>query len=116
MVPVVFVSKKSGKVGFRVDHCKLRKTEKDAYPLSLYYRRTKIDILAPDSLSALFGPPTDQLKMVFHICPGVGLYEFKRIPFGLVGEQSHFNSQLRRSSGGSLLKQSTWMIYTAPLS
>ena len=99
MAPAVFVPKKSGELRICVDYRELnKKTVKDSYPLPL-----------PDEVqdqlagSAVFSTldlqsgywqmpvnPADQEKTAFCPGPGMGLYEFTRMPFGLTGAPSSF--------------------------
>ena len=99
MAPMVFVRKKSGDIRLCVDYRELnKKTTKDAYPLPL-----------PDEVqdrlagSAIFSTldlqcgywqmpvhPDDRAKTAFCPGPGMGLYQFTRMPFGLTGAPSSF--------------------------
>src|SRR3978361_2202482 len=89
--PVVMVPKKDGTYRFCVDYRRLNKvTRKDAYPIP--YINTILDNLRNSRwLSSL-----DRKSAYWQIClsedsreytaftvPGRGLYQFKRMPFGL---------------------------------
>ena len=117
MAPVVFVPKKSGELRQCVDYRELKKTVTDAYPLPLPDKvqdqlsgSTIFSTL--DLQSGYWQLPVsldDQLKMAF--CPGarMGLYEFKRIPFGLSGATSSFQRLMDKFLRG--LPFVIWMIY-----
>ena len=99
MAPAVYVPKKSGEIRLCVDYRELnKKTTKDAYPLPL-----------PDEVqdrlegSTMFSTldlqcgywqmpvnPDDRAKTAFCPGPGMGLFEFTRMPFGLTGAPSSF--------------------------
>ena len=96
MAPAVCVRKKTGEIRLCVDYRELNKrTTKDAYPLPLpdevQDRLSGATIL--DLQSGYFQLPVhpeDQEKTAFCPGPGMGLYQFKRMPFGLSGAPSSF--------------------------
>ena len=99
MAPAVFVPKKSGDLRLYIDYRELnKKTVKDAYPLPLpdevqdqLSGSTIFSTL--DLQSGYWQLPvntTDQEKTAFCPGPGMGLYEFRRMPFGLTGAPSLF--------------------------
>ena len=99
MAPAVFVRKKSGDIRLCVDYRELnKKTQKDTYLLPL-----------PDEVqdklanSAIFSTldlqcgywqmpvnPPDRHKTAFCPGPGMGLFQFRYMPFGLTGAPSSF--------------------------
>ena len=95
--PPVIVGKKDGGIRFWIDYPGLNKmTQKDAYPLPLpdqvqdklsrmnYF--TKLDLN-----SGYWQIPVsncDRQKTAFSLGPGMGLYEFNVLPFGLTGGPS----------------------------
>ena len=97
--PPVMVKKKDGSLRFCIDYRGLNKvTQKDAYPLPLpdqaqnklhgmkYF--TKLDLN-----SGYWQIPVrecDKEKTAFSPGPGMGLYEFNVLPFGLTGGPSSF--------------------------
>ena len=99
MAPAVFVRKKSGDIRLCVDYRELNKrTVKDAYPLP---RPDEVqDRLAGSSVFSTLDlqsgywqlpiHPDDQAKTAFSPGPGMGLFEFTRMPFGLCGAPSSF--------------------------
>ena len=99
MAPAVFVPKKSGDLRLCVDYRELnKKTEKDAYPLPLpdevQDRLSGSTVFSTLDLQSGYWQlpvsPTDQAKTAFCPGPGMGLYEFRRMPFGLSGAPSSF--------------------------
>ena len=97
--PCVFAMKKNGEVRICVDYRELNKrTVKDAYPLPLpdeIQERLQGDAIFStlDLRSGYWQIPVaekDQHKTAF--CPGheYGLFEFKRMPFGLTGAPATF--------------------------
>ena len=99
MAPAVFVPKKSGEIRICVDYCGLnKKSTKDAYPLPLpdevQDRLSGSTISSKlDLQSGYWQLPVhihDQEKTTFCPGPGMGLYQFTRMPFGLCGAASSF--------------------------
>ena len=99
MAPVVFVRKKSGDLRLCVDYRELNKrTTKDAYPLPLPDEVQ--DQLAGSTMFSTLDlqsgywqvpvNPGDQEKTAFCPGPGMGLFQFRRMPFGLTGAPSTF--------------------------
>ena len=99
MAPAVFVSKKSGELWLCIDYRELnKKTEKDAYPLPLpdevQNRLAGSTTVTTLDLQSGYWQlpfcPSNLAKIAF--CPGprMGLYEFKRMPFGFTGAPSSF--------------------------
>ena len=94
MVPAALVPKKSGEIHLCVDYRGLnKKTVKDAYPLPLpdeMQDRLAGSTLFPtlDVQSGYWQLPInlgDSEKTAFCPGPGMGLYQFCRMPFGLTG-------------------------------
>ena len=99
MAPAVFVPKKSGDLRMCIDYRELNKrTTKDAYPLPL-----PDEVQDQLSGSTMFSTldlqsgywqlpvsPSDRHKTAFCPGPGMGLYQFRRMPFGLTGAPSSF--------------------------
>ena len=98
MAPAVFVPKKSGEIRLCVDYRELNKTTKDAYPLPL-----PDEVQDQLSGSTIFSTldlqsgywqlpvsPNDREKTAFCPRPGMGLFQFLRMPFGLTGASSSF--------------------------
>ena len=94
MAPAVFVPKKSGELRICIDYIQLNKqTVRDAYPLPLPDEVQ--DHLAGSSVFTTLDlqsgywqlpvAPKDQAKTAFCPGPGMGLYQFHRMPFGLTG-------------------------------
>ena len=99
MAPAVYVRKKSGELRMCVDYRELnKKTSKDAYPLPLpdevQDRLSKSTIFSTLDLQSGYWQmsvnPEDRAKTAFCPGPGLGLYEFNRMPFGLTGAPSSF--------------------------
>lgn len=99
MAPAVFVRKKSGDLRLCVDYRELNKrTTKDAYPLPLPDEVQ--DQLAGSTMFSTLDlqsgywqvpvSPGDQEKTAFCPGPGMGLFQFRRMPFGLTGAPSTF--------------------------
>ena len=99
MAPAVFVRKKSGEIRLCVDYRELnKKTVKDAYSLP---RPDKVqDRLAGSTIFSTLDlqcgywqlpvHSSDRAKTAFSPKPGMGLYEFTRMLFGLCGVPSSF--------------------------
>lgn len=99
MAPAVYVRKKSGDLRMCVDYRELnKKTVKDAYPLPLpdevQDRLANSTIFSTLDLQSGYWQlpvnPDDREKTAFCPGPGLGLYEFCRMPFGLSGAPSSF--------------------------
>ncbi|KAL5496314.1 hypothetical protein EMCRGX_G012570 [Ephydatia muelleri] len=99
MAPAVYVRKKSGELCLCVDYRKLNKrTHKDAYPLPLVDEvqdRLSGSVIFSklDLQSGYWQVPVDcvdQEKTAFCPGPGMGLFQFTRMPFGLSGAPSSF--------------------------
>ena len=99
MAPAVFVRKKSGEIRLRVDYRALNKTtSQDAYPLPLPDEVQ--DRLAGSTIFSILDlrcgywqlpvSPADQDKTAFCPGPGMGLYEFCCMPFGVSGAPGSF--------------------------
>ncbi|KRX13143.1 Transposon Ty3-G Gag-Pol polyprotein [Trichinella nelsoni] len=86
MAPAVYTPKKSGEVRICVDYRELnKKTRKDAYPLSL-----PGDIFDKSGFWQIPVNVNDKEKAAFSPGPGMGLFQFTRMPFGLTGALSTF--------------------------
>ena len=99
MAPAVFVPKKSGDLRLCIDYRELnKKTARDAYPLPLpdevQDRLSGSTIFSTLDLQSGYWQlpvsPSDQEKTAFCPGPGMGLYQFRRMPFGLAGAPSSF--------------------------
>ena len=99
LAPAVFVRKKSGDIRLCVDYRELnKKTQKDTYPLPLPDEVQ--DKLANSSIFSTLDlqcgywqlpvHPDDRYKTAFCPGPGMGLFQFKCMPFGLTGAPSSF--------------------------
>ena len=99
MAPTVFVRKKSGDLRLCVDYRELNKrTTKDAYPLPRPDEAQ--DRLAGSSVFSTLDMqngywqipihPDDRPKTAFCPGPGLGLFQFQRMPFGLSGAPATF--------------------------
>ena len=99
MAPAVFVKKKTGEIQLCVDHRELnKKTTRDAYPLPLPDEVQ--DCLAGSSIFSTLDlqseywqipvHPKDREKTTFCPGPGMGLFRFCRMPFGLSGAPGSF--------------------------
>ena len=99
MAPTVFVCKKSGEIRICVNYREFNeKMTKDAYPL---LRPDEVqDHLAVSSIFSTLDlhsgywqvpiHPEDQPNTAFSPGPGIGLYQFNCVPFGLAGAPSSF--------------------------
>ncbi len=105
MAPCVFVPKKSGEIRICVDYRELNKrTTRDAYPLPLpdevQDRLAGSTIFSNlDLQSGLWQMPVfpgDREKKAFCPVPGMGLYQFRRMSFGLSGAPSSFQRLMDR--------------------
>ena len=99
MAPAVYVQKKSGELRMCVDYRELNKqTAKDAYPLPLpdevQDKLAQSKIFSTLDLKSGYWQlpvhPEDLMKTAFCPGPGLGLYPFCRMPFGLSGAPSSF--------------------------
>ena len=99
MSPAVFVCKKNGDVQICVDYRALNKqTIKDAYPLprpnEVQDRLAGCTVFSTlDLRSGYWQLPVhkeDQMKTAFCPGPGLGLFQFHRMPFGLSGAPASF--------------------------
>ena len=109
MAPAVFVPKKSGQLRICIDYRELNKrTTKDSYPLPLPDEVQ--DQLAGSTVFSTLDlhsgywqlpvNPTDREKTAFCPGPGMGLYEFCRMPFGLAGAPSSFQRLMDKTLQG----------------
>jgi len=99
MEPAVYVLKKSGDLRLCVDYRELNKrTKKDAYPLPLpdevQDRLAGSTVFSTLDLQSGYWQlpvsPEDREKTAFCPGPGMGLFQFCRMPFGLTGAPSSF--------------------------
>ena len=99
MAPAVYVPKKSGEIRLCIDYRELNKhTVKDAYPLPLVDevqdRLSGCSVFSTLDLQCGYWQlpvnPADVQKTAFCPGPGMGLYQFKRMPFGLTGALGSF--------------------------
>ena len=99
MAPAVFVPKKSGEIRMCIDYRELNKQSiKDAYPLPLpdevQDRLAGSTVFSTLDLQSGYWQlplhPDDYEKTAFCPGPGMGLYHFRRMPFGLSGAPSSF--------------------------
>ena len=99
MSPMVFVRKKTGDLRLCVDYRQVNKeTTKDAYPLPLpdevQDRLAKSTVFSTlDLQSGYWQLPVsikDREKTAFCPGPGMGLFQFCRMPFGLTGAPASF--------------------------
>ena len=99
LAPAVFVRKKSGDIRLCVDYRELnKKTQRDTYPLPLPDKVQ--DKLANSSIFSTLDlqcgywqlpvHPQDRHKTAFCPDPGMGLFQFRCMPFGLTGAPSSF--------------------------
>jgi len=104
----VFVPKKSGQLRICIDYKELNKhTTKDSYPLPLpdevQDRLAGIIFSTLDLRSGYWQlpvNPTDREKTAFCLGPGMGLFEFCRIPFGLTVAPSSFQCLMDQTLQG----------------
>ena len=105
LAPVVVVPKKSGEIRLCVDYRQLnKKTFKDAYPLPLPDEVQ--DCLAGSTVFSTLDLQSGYWQMPVHeedipktaFCPGpgMGLFQFTRMPFGLTGAPSSFQRLMNR--------------------
>ena len=105
LAPVVVVPKKSGEIRLCVDYRQLnKKTSKDAYPLPLPDEVQ--DCLAGSTVFSTLDLQSGYWQMPVHeedipktaFCPGpgMGLFQFTRMPFGLTGAPSSFQRLMNR--------------------
>jgi len=99
MAPTVCVPKKSGELRICVDYRSLNKqTAKDSYPLPLpdevQDRLANAAVFStldlPSGYWQLLVAEADQPKAAFCPGPGMGLYQFCHMPFGLSGAPASF--------------------------
>ena len=109
MAPAVFVPKKSGQVRICIDYRELNKrTTKDSYPLPLpdevQDRLAGSTVFSTLNLHSGYWQlpvnPVDREKTAFCPGPGMGLYEFCRMPFGLSGAPSSFQRLMDKTLQG----------------
>ena len=109
MAPAVYVLKKSGDLRLCVDYRELNKrTKKDAYPLPLPDEVQ--DCLAGSTVFSTLDlqsgywqlpvSPEDREKTAFCPGPGMGLFQFCRMPFGLTGAPSSFQRVMDKALRG----------------
>ena len=105
MAPAVYVPKKSGGVRICVDYRELNKrTKQDSYPLPLIDevqdRLAGSVIFSTLDLQCGYWQmpvyPLDKEKTAFCPAPGMGLYQFCRMPFGLMNAPSSFQRMMDR--------------------
>ena len=99
MAPTVFVRKKNGELRMCIDYRELnKKTVKDAYPLpradEVQDRLAGSTIFSTLDLASGYWQiavtPEDRPKTAFCPGPGMGLFQFTRMPFGLSGAPGSF--------------------------
>ncbi|KAL5493310.1 hypothetical protein EMCRGX_G014468 [Ephydatia muelleri] len=99
LAPAVYTRKKTGEIRLCVDYREVNKrTSKDAYPLPLIDevqdRLSGATIFSKLDLQCGYWQvpvdPKDQEKTAFSPGPGMGLFQFTRMPFGLCGAPSTF--------------------------
>ena len=109
MAPAVFVPKKSGQLWICIDYRELNKrTTKDSYPLPLpdevQDRLAGSTVFSTLDLHSGYWQlpvnPGDREKTAFCPGPGMGLYEFCRMPFGLSGAPSSFQRLMDKTLQG----------------
>ena len=112
LAPCVYVSKKNGELRICVDYRELNKcTQKNSNPLPL-----PDEVQDKISQSRVFSKldcrkgfwqvpinPADQCKTAFSTGPGMGLYTFCRLPFGLSGSPGTFQLLMDHIKGISPL-------------
>lgn len=105
LAPCVFVPKKNGELRICVDYRELNKrTEKNGYPLPLpdevQDRLQNSKVFSKLDCRKGFWQvpiaPEDCCKTAFSPGPGLGLYEFLRLPFGLSGSPGTFQCLMDR--------------------
>ncbi|KHJ41621.1 zinc knuckle [Trichuris suis] len=121
LAPAVFTRKKSGEIRFCVDYRELNKrTIKDAYPLPLpdevHDRLSGATVFSTLDLNSGFWQlpihPDDRHKTAFCPGPGLGVFEFCRMPFGLCGSHSSFQRLMDTVLRGLSLDPLQWFIST----
>jgi len=99
MAPAVFVRKKSSDICLCVDYRELNKrTQKDTYPLPLpdevQDKLANSEVFSTLDLQCRYWQvpinPQDCHKTAFCPGPGMGLFQFKCMPFGLIGAPCSF--------------------------
>ena len=109
MAPAVFVPKKSGQVPICIDYRELNKCKtKDSYPLPLpdevQDRLAGSTVFSTLDLHSGYWQlpvnPVDREKTTFCPGPGMGLYEFCRMPLGLSGAPSSFQYLMDKTLQG----------------
>ena len=107
LAPAVYVPKKSGELRICIDYRELNKrTMKDAYPLPLpdevQDRLAGAKIFSKlDLQSGSWQLPVqeeDHLKTAVCPGPGMGLYEFCRMPFGVTSGPNSFPRLMEKSA------------------
>ena len=110
LASAVYVRKNFGEIRICLDYCELNKlTIKDAYPLPLMEEEVQ-DRLAGaaifsklDLQSGYWQLPVDvndRQKTAFSPGPGIGSFEFMRMPFGLCGAPSSFQRLMDKITRG----------------
>ena len=99
MAPAVFIRKKTGDIRICVDYRELnKKTTKEAYPLphldEVQDRLSGSTIFSTLDLKSGYWQlpvnPADRCKTALCPGPGLGLFQFCRMPFGLSGALGSF--------------------------
>ena len=97
LAPAVFVKKKTGDIRLCVDYRELNKrTTKDAYPLprpdevQINWQDRRCSPLWTYSVATGNCQYTQQIVTAFSPGPGMGLFQFRRMPFGLSGAPASF--------------------------
>ena len=99
LATAVYVRKKNGDIRICIDYRELNKrTVKDAYPLprpdEVQDRLAGSVIFSTIDLCSGYWQlplnPTDRIKTAFSPGPGLGLFQFCRMPFGLTGAPASF--------------------------
>ena len=105
MAPAVFVRKKSGDIRLCVDYRELnKKTQKDTYPLPLpdevQDKLANSGVFSTLDLQCGYWQmpvnPQDHHKIAFYPGPGIGLFQFRCMPFGLTGALSSFQRMMNQ--------------------